>query len=398
MGYSKTIALLAGAAMGLTTSAQAQSLDQVRAYNAQAAANAEGYTSTLASSAVSGPTISGQIQFRYYLNWRDDNTLSDDLTNGFQTRRTKLEASGEVADGWSYFVQLAADFDGGGIGLQEAWVKYKVSDTSDLTWGQFKLPLLREELVSSKRQLAMERSVTNETFTQDRSQGIQYGWNSDNVKVRVAFSDGLNTENTDFTSGTEADWAFTGRVDYLGAGQWSQFDDFTSWRGSNFAWMIGGAAHYQSGGSTVGTLDADLFQITVDGSVEGDGWNAFAAFIYRMLDVSGGVDADDFGFVVQGGYFVHDQVEVFARWDAIFLDDNSVLAPNADTALNFITVGANYFPFPDSDAARITADLVFALDETTGLVNPLSGDSRTGLLGDPSSGEVDLRIQFQLKF
>lgn len=394
MGYSKTIALLAGAAMGLTTSAQAQSLDQVRAYNAQAAANAEGYTSTLASSAVSGPTISGQIQFRYYLNWRDDNTLSDDLTNGFQTRRTKLEASGEVADGWSYFVQLAADFDGGGIGLQEAWVKYKVSDTSDLTWGQFKLPLLREELVSSKRQLAMERSVTNETFTQDRSQGIQYGWNSDNVKVRVAFSDGLNTENTDFTSGTEADWAFTGRVDYLGAGQWSQFDDFTSWRGSNFAWMIGGAAHYQSGGSTVGTLDADLFQITVDGSVEGDGWNAFAAFIYRMLDVSGGVDADDFGFVVQGGYFVDPQWEIFGRYDMVSPDDYG----GGDDQFNTVTFGVNHYVIPDSHAAKFTADVAYFIDAVSDSSAVISADSGQGLLSSSEDGQWVLRFQFQLLF
>jgi phosphate-selective porin len=237
--------------MGLTASAQAQStLDDSRAYAAELLAQSEGRTSTLAQPAAAPAVeLGGQIQFRYLINIRDSVTSTtppaaagEDISTGFQTRRTKLEAKGEIADGWSYFVQVSADPDGGSIELQEAWVKYVVNENSTVQWGQFKLPLLREELVSSKRQLAVERSVMNETFTQDRSQGIQYGWDGENMRFRVALSDGLDTENTDFdTAGGgryglgEADFAFTGRFEYMGAGDWKQFDDFTSWQGSPFA-------------------------------------------------------------------------------------------------------------------------------------------------------------------
>ncbi|MFM9995461.1 MAG: porin [Phycisphaerales bacterium] len=395
MGYSKTIALLAGAAMGLTMSAQAQTLDHARAYNAEALADAGGRTSTLASMNATGPEFSGQIQFRYYLNIRDDAALVNEMTNGFQTRRSKLEAKGEIADGWSYFFQVAASFDGGGLSLQEAWVKYDISEDSNLTWGQFKAPGLREELVSSKRQLAAERSVVNETFTQDRSQGVQYAWDSENTRFRVAFTDGLDSENTDFT-GESSDFSFSGRFEYKGAGDWKQFDDFTSFRTSAFAWMIGGAAHWESGGDTNGTVDGDLFQLTVDGSVEGDGWNAFAAFVYRMIDITGGTDADDMGFLVQGGYFLDPAWELFGRVDMVIPDSNYPALTGED--FTTVTVGVNHYVIPDSHAAKFTADVVYFIDALSESSAVVSADSGSGLLASGEDGQFALRFQFQLLF
>jgi hypothetical protein len=409
MGHSKTFALLA--AMGLAAGAQAQtSQDEIRAYAAELLAQSEGRTSTLAQPTTPLVEIGGQIQFRYYVNLRDNvaptvppAAAGEDPSTGFQTRRTKLEAKGEVADGWSYFVQVNADFDGGSLELQEAWVKYQINENSNLQWGQFKLPLLREELVSSKRQLAADRSVLNEAFTQDRSQGIQYGWDGDSVRFRLAFSDGLDTENTDFNSPGgltsfqdlgEADFALTGRVEYKGSGDWKQFDDFTSWQGSAFAWMIGGAGHYQNGGETNASFDHDLLQVTLDGSLEGSGWNAFGAFVYRASDVNGVVDADDFGFMAQGGVFVAPQWELFGRLDWITPD--SAFAP-VDEDFTTFTAGVNYYVIPESHAAKFTADVQYFINNTaeTAIVSENTG---IGLLDSAEDGEFVIRLQFQLLF
>ncbi len=403
MGHSKTFALFA--AMGLAAVAQAQSTqDESRAYAAEMLADASGRTSTLAQPAAPLVQIGGQIQFRYIVNLRDNvppgppgGPVGEDLSTGFQTRRTKLEAKGEVADGWTYFVQINADFDGGSVELQEAWVKYQINENSTLQWGQIKLPLLREELVSSKRQLAVERSVTNEFFTQDRSQGIQYGWDSDNIRVRGAFSDGLDTENTDFGSTSEADYAFTGRFEYKGAGDWKQFDQFTSWQGQAFAWMVGGAAHWQSGGSTDNTFDVEALEFTADGSLQGSGWNAFAALIYRSVDVSGGASTDDFGFVAQGGVFFSPQWEVFGRLDILLLDD--AVATAADDEFTTITAGVNYYVIPESHAAKFTGDLMYLVDNPSnagGSLVPTGGG--LGLLPSTEDGQFVIRLQFQLLF
>ena len=68
-----------------------------------------------------------------------------------------------------------------------------------------------------------------------------------------AFSDGLNTKSTDYTSTLEADYAFTGRVEYKWDGDWKQYDEFTAFRDAKYFGAIGGALHYQWGGHTVGT-------------------------------------------------------------------------------------------------------------------------------------------------
>jgi hypothetical protein len=386
--------------MGLTASAQAQSMDESRSYAAELLADSSARTSTLAQPAAPVVQLGGQIQFRYVINMRDnvapDPTTpqeEDDLAVGFQTRRTKLEAKGEVADGWSYFVQVNADSDGGTVGLQEAWVRYQINENSNILWGQFKLPLLREELVSSKRQLAAERSVLNELFTQDRSQGIQYGWDSDNMRFRVAFSDGIDTENTDFNSTSEADYAFTGRFEYMGSGDWKQFDQFTSWQGSPFGWMIGGAAHWQSGGGTDQTFDLEAMEFTFDGSFVGSGWNAFGAFIYRSIDPAGGTSTDDFGFVAQGGIFFSPQWEVFGRWDSIWPDDSIV---GSDDEFNTITAGVNYYVIPESHAAKFTGDVSYYIDNPGTSIAPTG--TGTGLLPTTEDGQFVIRLQFQLLF
>lgn len=422
------IAGLVAASGSSATLAQNAAFERDRAYAAQVLADAASRASYADDVGTSGFRngrffisdnagdnslgFSGSLQARYNASFRsNDPPLGDhqDFTSGFSLGTARLRANGSVwSRDFSYAVSASFANDGTFL-LEDAFACYSWETGWSLTAGQFRVPLLREESVPEENQLAVERSQTNERFNQDWSQGVLLAYRAQQARLFASFTDGFasphraTSANTPFDSPAEADYALSFRAEWMWAGaDWSRFDRFSSWRSnSTYAGMAGAAIAYQHFGNTGATAPSPSgsdYTYTIDLSVQGRGWNAFAAFIGNHDDTEGLPATDDLGFVVQGGYFVHDQVEVFARWDAIFLDDNSVLAPNADTAFNFITVGANYFPFPDSDVARISADLVFALDETTGLVNPLSGDSRTGLLGDPSSGEVDLRIQFQLKF
>src|SRR5690606_4812353 len=95
--------------------------------------------------------VSGQIQFRYVIGFRDEDNADDDFTTGFQTRRTKLEFSGHVVNpNWTYKVVGAFDRDGGSFNLEDAYVGYNFGNGWRVKMGQFKAPFLREELVSSK--------------------------------------------------------------------------------------------------------------------------------------------------------------------------------------------------------------------------------------------------------
>ena len=110
-------------------------------------------------------------------NRNTDIQNSPKTTWGFQIRRAKVRFQGNVIDpSWKY--QINGEFNAlsGRYDFAEALIQKVFDNGIVLTMGQFKTPWLREELVSSSRQLAVERSVVNELFTQDRAVGLQLRW------------------------------------------------------------------------------------------------------------------------------------------------------------------------------------------------------------------------------
>ncbi len=141
----------------------------------------------------------------------------------------------------------------------------------------------------------------------------------------------------------------------------------------------------------------------------GNGWNVFLAGIGASAEsnAAGASDVTHFGVVLQGGIFVSDAVELFARYDGLFLDDE-VTAPALDPAdFHFITVGGNYFVSPESHAFKFTGALVWAVTETAALggVNLFPGTPNSGgfgsdtlvpVLGDPDDGEFSIVLGGQV--
>ncbi|HYE62644.1 MAG TPA: porin [Phycisphaerales bacterium] len=333
--------------------------------------------------------IGGFFQTRYLLNSRDEQPDSEEITHGFQMRRSRIIASGNVWDKNLTF-NITGDFSrsSGVFTLLDAWGRYQWDNGFAVRWGQAKVPLLREELVSDTLQLTVERSTVNTVFTQNRSQLIEVQYTGKQFRVQGALSDGINSLNTDFTA-ERADIGLTGRAEFMFAGDdFKRFDDNTSWQESGYAGMVGGAVHFETGGETGGTTDRDVTQATLDVSVEGDGWNAFAQGVWRNIDAPGG-ETDDFGVVVQGGVFVTSQVELFARYD--------VVIPDTGDNFNTVTGGVNYYISPKSHAVKLTGDVCYYIDPTTD--NPLTGQNTgANLLTDPEGGQIGLRLQLQVLF
>ncbi|MFM9959365.1 MAG: porin [Phycisphaerales bacterium] len=372
-------------------------------------------------------TIAGALQFRYQLNFRDTqdggpnaaaNRGNDDFESGFETRRSRVVFRGHAIDPkLTYFVQTDFSRRDGTLDLLDAWAQYKWDNGVYAKWGQFKMPFLREELVADWTQLAIERSSTNTAFTQDRSQGVELGWKGEQVGLAFAFHDGFNSKNSEFGStsalgnfgfvrtGGESDWAFTGRAEWKAAGEWKQFDDFTSQPGSSYACLLGAAGHVEGSANDIaaspGGIDTQGDTVysswTVDMSVEGDGWNLFAAGIgahqkTSLLGIGDG-SSDDYGFVGQGGFYLPEtDWELFARYDAIFQDSDRDLG-DSDETFDVVTVGTHYYWA--GHAAKFSFDVQWFLDESTQLMSSNGGN---GFLRTTEENEVNLRFQFQLLF
>ena len=189
--------------------------------------------------------VSGQLQVRYVLNRRKGNQRLGPFNPpntewGFENRRTKLSFSGHVFDkSWTYKVQGAFSRTGGIVFLEDGYIQKKFDSGVAIKVGQFKAPWMREELVSSSRQLTVERSIVNEFFNQGHSQGIQLGYEAESFRAWVWTGDGIgsrgfgparfNSQNTNW-DGTATNYSFAGRAEYKLSGDLSQFKDFSSTR------------------------------------------------------------------------------------------------------------------------------------------------------------------------
>ena len=348
------------------------------------------------------------MQQRFVWNNQDEGAVAgaiDEDRYGFENTRTKFILTGNVVNPqWIYKVEINVgspsastvpilDLLGaaGGVGLDsragtgDAYLGYKYDDGLTILFGTMKAPLLREELVDSRYQLAVERSALNYIYTGGRVDGIAVDWMGDQFHVTGAFTDGANTGQTVWGT-ADTDFAFTGRIEFLASGTWDQFSDFTSPAGDEQGIMIGGALHYQEAETDAGLADVDVTVLTADISAEFGGANLYGAFIYRNIDTAGVSDLDQVGFLVQGGVAFSDDWEAFARYE--FSDFDTIGVED----LSLITFGVTrYFA---GHNAKWTTDIGIGLEEV--VFAPAITGLRTDVVGEDS--QVVIRSQVQLVF
>ena len=374
--------------------------------------------------------ITGQIQTRWVLNHTKqsfanrgtDTDNSPQNTWGFQIRRAKVKFKGNVIDPtWKYQINGAFGSDGV-FDFEEVMLSKVFENGITMTLGQFKTPWLREELVSSSRQLAVERSVVNEFFNQDRAVGLLFAWKNDDWSLAGSYNNGQRTllsadeRYTNFTD-NPTKWAFSARAEYKLSGDWSDFKGFNGGIDQDQAVMIGVAfmgqqynGQVQDGSipgapnSTVEYDNSTVWGVTADISAKFQNISLFAAGVFQSYDTKGaeagqGFDLSEYmpwGVVVQGGYSINDDWELFARYEYgnVPIEDLAVAGTPLDTrggVASILTLGANWF---------INSKVKFTTDWGMNFAQDLN------LFDDPSDGWRDsgtndewvLRAQLQLLF
>lgn len=393
MSRIKSISLLAGAAIGIASVANAQtSRDAGLALSAEIAAMNSATGSALQAS--TGPSWYGHTKIRLNFNSRDDVPGgAEDTAQGFSMPESRLGVTGTIGK-WGYTV--AGDFDADGdFAMSDAFATNDWGNGWVSKMGQLKAPFLREETVSDTGLMSVDRSTLNTAYSMGRVQGSMHTYTAENWRGTFGLSDGARSENTDFTSIGEADFSITARFEYLLSGaDWSVFDDFTSFQGSDNSYMLGAAIQYQTGGESfadVGgsTLDLDILGVTADFTAEGNGWSAFAEFVFISIEPDVGDNRDDFGIVVQGSYFLAETWEGFARYSYTSPDD-----PLED--FSALTLGVNKYLIPNSHAAKFTIAGDVFLDEQDTSVVP--ANTNNNLLASGSDSQWGLRAQLQLVY
>jgi hypothetical protein len=384
------------------------------------------------------------MQQRYVLNFGENVSAqtgfgatftgsTDDDRWGFENTRTKFILSGNVVSPeWFYYVDvnvgtavqqtsytLGFDGDGDGIadpgnaadtfltqreidrdGVGSAYLGYDYGNGWKVMMGTVKAPVLREELVDARNQLAMERSLVNYLFTGGYTDAIVLDYMGDQFHVTGAYSDGANRGGSSWDT-PDTDFAFSVRGEWLAMGTWDQFTEMTSPPGEEQGVMVGAAIHYETAEDDDPNVnDIDQLILTGDLSWEFGGGNLFAAVVYNSLDYPSGIsDADQVGFVVQGGYYLNDTWELYGRYEYADLDTSDI------SDVNILSVGVNkYFA---GQHAKWTTELGFALDEIIG--NDVAAGSIDGEPGafplagwridpDGEDGQITIKTQIQIVF
>ncbi|MCH2141177.1 MAG: OprO/OprP family phosphate-selective porin [Phycisphaerales bacterium] len=371
--------------------------------------------------------LNGQLQIRWTFNHAKNGPnerASDEY--GFAVRRAKLKFSGNVIDpSWTYKFTLVNERGGkgqtqgsnGNTYAEDLWIQKSMENDTYLKVGQFKAPYLREELVSSSKQLTVERSMINNQFTYGWAQGIELGMKNDTMWGRVWYGDGPNSLNRTFNN--DSTNSLVARMDYLLAGDWKAWGTMTGYGITEDYASIGAAlewfnqSHNRGSGADYGGMDAPRsYGFTIDVAAGGNGWTAFTYFTMTE-GKSGDTKGRAYGWVAQGGVDVAEDMQLFGRYELGDIKDyQPVTGVEAQAAASgyrnghdsTLTVGVNYWP-GGSKTVKFSADFGYAFsflnDSGDGPWNADYTSSGNGWRGDANGakgGQWLIRSQMQLVF
>lgn len=338
--------------------------------------------------------------------------------SGFEIRRLEFGVDGNIySPNLKYFLQVEANRAGGGVLLDDAYMTYRLSDTSPWTLqaGQFKDIVWHESNLDDAHQLLADTSMVGALIggeiasstggfgsTQERVQGIAATYQVDTLRAEAAFHDGYDSGNTKFfdstlTAGVLENWGLSGRVEYKVMGDqtaWNEYNQFSALDATSEMLIVGGGMDLTQAGGDDGVL------YTVDAQYDNpSGLSLYAAYLGNYISVRHTIpslavplqqgDYDNSGVLVQAGYMFNHQWEGFARYDYTGLSGNfgdSIYG--REHAVHEMTLGVNYYLY--GQRAKFTLDGTYLPNGS-----PVDADG-LGILKDDGHGEVVGRLQVQL--
>jgi len=281
-----------------------------------------------------------RVQFRFTDEMPDDRlqlpgTTSPGSSKGsFRIRRAKTELTGWV---WrhelTYELQLSWAGPEPGAStttpLEDFILNWDASKDQrfQISVGQFKVPLGRQEMTSSSRQEFADRDLLSGEFSRGRDVGVQL-WGLLG-KGKVEYRAGLFNGNPASRLDNDNDkYAFDARLMFqpFGDARYSE-SDFESRTGKPLLAVAGEFERNNQHGST-NVDDLDTRILGVDAVFKYRGLFLFAEYFARHRTPETSAAFDSNGFHAQAGYFlIRDRLEIAARWAGY---DPSDLIPDND--------------------------------------------------------------------
>jgi hypothetical protein len=341
---------------------------------------------------------------RYTLNYRTDSPADErNVSSTFSVPRGRLWVGVGITPHAEAFIRLGST-PTGEIKLERAFADF-VFWKLRVRFGRFFLSMRIPDDFSVHFLQSVDFSSTDNVFDPGSAQGAQVHLAHDWLRATLSITDGLRTGFSEILNPFKADVAVTGRVELRALGDWGQFADTVSWLPGRPALKVVLAAHYQTGGATGKSTDADLVYLT--GGLHAELWRFSlvldGTWLYlEYLDETQpqGASFWQLGLVAQAGALIVEHLELWARFDAVFSDGvvRPALATMRPGTTDFRTVsgGVNFYLLPPTHRVKLQLDFQYMFDpQSTSLVPAWLAN---GVLATDTGQQWALRAQTVVSF
>ena len=350
-----------------------------------------------------------QVRFVWNNTYQDNSPSSNNDANqwGFENRRTQAFFSGNVVDpSWKYLVGMAYDAqndpynaDSGNFNLYYAMVTKTFGDGFSVSVGQMNVPFTVESNLFNAGSTQMgDYSIFEYMFGAGQQVGAMAKLEKDAFRVsggwyNIVQTDSSGTVGNSWDNNDNQSIAVAGRAEYKVAGTWDQFSKESSFKGEEFGLLIGGGVIWQNGRAqnTSSTYDANPLGLTADAQAKFGGFNLIGQFLWQ--DGYPGTDSSSsvWGFNVQGGAFVTEDLEVFGAWAyADTAGDGGGTGSFGTT--NYLQTGANWYFAKNSIKATVMG--IIPLNNDAAQAGNLRGfEGGVGLTGEDNNFSLVCQLQ-----
>jgi hypothetical protein len=293
--------------------------------------------------------------------------------------------------------------DSGNFNLYYAMVTKTFGDGFSVSVGQMNVPFTVESNLFNAGSTQMgDYSIFEYMFGAGQQVGAMAKLEKDAFRVsggwyNIVQTDSSGTVGQSWNNDNNQSIAIASRAEYKVAGTWDQFSKESSFKGEEFGLLIGGGVIWQNGRAqnTDSTYESNPLGLTADAQAKFGGFNLIGQFLWQ--DGYPGTDASSsvWGFNVQGGAFITDDLEVFGAW--AYAD---TAGDGGDTGsfgtTNYLQTGANWYFAKNSIKATVMGIIPLNKDAADG-GNLRGFDGGVGL-SDGGDNNFSLVCQLQVMF
>ncbi|MFM8818640.1 MAG: hypothetical protein ACKOHI_12360, partial [Phycisphaerales bacterium] len=354
-----------------------------------------------------------QVRFVWGNGYGATGTGPDADTNnqwGFENRRTQLFFSGNVVDpSWKYLVGIAYDSqedpyvrNSNYFQILYAQVTKDMGDGFSVTVGQQNVGFtLQSQLFNAGMTQMGEYSLFEYAFGLGQQVGISAKWEKDAFRAMGGY---YNAAYTPFGSGNSNAWnnntnqsvALAGRAEFKMAGSWDQFSKESSFKGEEFGLVAGAGIFWQNarGQNDDPPYGFSPVGVTVDANAKFGGFNAIAQVIWQNSYAFENPNASTWGFNLQGGAFLTEDLELFGAWNY----NNIGTAGTSGVACNYLQVGGNWYFAKNNMKMTVLATIPLNVNAGAQATDSDAGGS-FGMVDNGNDGNnFGLVVQLQLMF